>query len=136
VSAQASTAGDALPRFAARLLAITAANAGGAVYGAIMVGVLLAAEDASHVGYAATTEAATIVILLYLLTNLYSHTLGARLQRREPLNRSLLWRSCLHELPIVEGALVPFVVLLRDEVRGTSACRSLPASSSGSCSSA
>lgn len=113
MSAQASTAGDdRLPRFAGRLLAITAANAAGAVYGAIMVGVLLAAEDARHVGYAATIEAATIVILLYLLTNLYSHTLGARLQRREPLNQSLLWRSCLHELPIVEGALVPFLVLL------------------------
>jgi hypothetical protein len=113
VLSQAPTSSDArLLRFAAWLLDVTTANAAGAVYGAMMVGVLLAAEDARHEGYPATIEAATIVMLLYLLTNLYAHTLGVRLQRREALNPSLLWRSCLHELPLVEGALVPFFVLL------------------------
>ncbi len=55
-----------LPRLASWLLDVTTANAGGAVYGAVMVGVLLAAEDARHEGYPATLEAAAIVLLLYL----------------------------------------------------------------------
>lgn len=101
-----------LPRLGRWLLDVTTANAGGAVYGAVMIGVLLAAEDAGHVGYPATIEAAAIVLLLYWLTNLYAHALGFRLRRREPLNLRLLWRSCLYELPIVEGALVPVLVLL------------------------
>ncbi len=101
-----------LPRFGAWLLDVTTANAGGAVYGAVMIAVLLAAEDALHEGYPATIEAAAIVLAVYWLTNLYAHALGARLQRREPLNLKLLWHSCLHELPILEGALVPVVVLL------------------------
>lgn len=113
VSSQPSAASHTRPsRFAAWLLDVTTANAAGAVYGAIMVGVLLATEDANREGYAATVEAATVVMLLYLLTNLYADTLAARLQRRERLTPTLLWRSCLHELPIVEGGLIPFLVLL------------------------
>lgn len=101
-----------LPHFASRLVEVTTANAGRAIYGAVMVGVLFAAEDARREGYAATIEAAAIVLLLYWLMNLYTHALGIRLQRRESLNLKLLWHSCLYELPIIEGALVPVVVLL------------------------
>jgi len=88
------------------------ANAGGAVYGAIMIGVLFAAEDSSGVGYPATVAAATTVVALYWLTNLYAHSLGSRLESRERLHPRLLWRSCVHELPTVEGALLPIAVLL------------------------
>jgi hypothetical protein len=77
-----------------------------------MVGVLLAAEDARHEGYAATFEAAVIVLALYWLTGLYTHSLGVRLRNREPLNAKLVWHSCVYELPIVEGALVPILALL------------------------
>ena len=65
-----------LTRFGAWLVDITTANAGAAVYGAVMIGVLFAAEDARHEGYPATLEAA------------------------------------VHELPVVEGALIPVLVLL------------------------
>ncbi len=101
-----------LQRFGTWLIGVTTANAGGAVYGAIMIGVLFAAEDSSHEGYPATIEAAAVVLVLYWLTNLYTHTLGIRLEKRQPLTLKLLWNSCLHELPIVEGALIPLVVLL------------------------
>jgi hypothetical protein len=99
-------------RFAAWLLDVTMANAGGAVYGAAMVGVLLAAEDALHAGYPATLEAAAVVLVLYWLASLYSHGLGLRLQRRERLNARILWHSCVYELPMLEGAFVPVLVLL------------------------
>ena len=100
------------PRVGAWLVDVAAANAGRAVYGAVMVGVLLAAENARHEGYPATIEAAVIVLVLYWLTSFYTHALGERLQRRESLNATLLWRSCIHELPVMEGALIPVLVLL------------------------
>lgn len=74
--------------------------------------VLLAAENARHAGYPATIEAAVVVLVLYWLTSFYTHALGERLQRRESLNAALLWRSCIHELPVMEGALIPVLVLL------------------------
>ena len=101
-----------LPRRGGRLVDVVLTHAGGAVYGAVMVGVLLASEDARAEGYGATIEAAVVVLALYWLTNLYAHTLGERLQRREHLHMKLLWRSCVHELPTVEGALIPVLVLL------------------------
>ncbi len=88
------------------------ANAGGAVYGLMMVGIMLAAEDARRVGYPATIEAATVVLVLYWLTSFYAHTLGVRLQRGEALDWRIMWRGCVYELPILEGALVPFLVLI------------------------
>jgi hypothetical protein len=91
---------------------VTAANAGDAVYGGLMIGVLLAAEDARHAGYPATIEGAAIVLALYWLTRLYAQTLGMRLRGREPLSVSLFWRSCVHELPIIEGAAIPVLALL------------------------
>jgi hypothetical protein len=101
-----------LSRTAGRLLTIAMNNAGEAVYGAVMVGVLLAAENAPHVGYAATFEAAVIVLAIYLLTRLYTHSLGDRLRAREPLNAALVWHSCVHELPVLEGALIPVLALI------------------------
>jgi hypothetical protein len=101
-----------LLRSVAWLIDVTMANAGGAVYGAAMVGILLAAEDARHEGYPATIEAAAVVLVFYWLGSLYAHGLGVRLQRRERLNAGLLWRSCVYELPLLEGALLPVLVLL------------------------
>jgi hypothetical protein len=89
-----------------------AANAGGAVYGTLLVGIMFAAEEARHAGYPATIEAATVVLVVYWLTSFYAHTLGVRLQRREPLDWRLICRGCLYELPILEGAVVPLLVLI------------------------
>jgi hypothetical protein len=99
-------------RAAGWFLTVALANAGEAVYGAVMIGVLLAAEDARREGYPATIEAAAVVLGLYLLTHLYTHTLGMRLRSGEPLSATLLWRGCIHELPTLEGALVPVLALL------------------------
>ena len=90
----------------------TAENVEGAVYGAVVIGVLFAAEDAAGVGYVETVEAAVLVLVLYWLTGFYAHELAVRVQRREPVNLRLIWRSCLHELSIIEGGLIPVLALL------------------------
>jgi hypothetical protein len=95
-----------------RFLDATAENVEGAVYGTVMIGVLFAVEDSTHETYAETVEAAVIILLLYLLTHLYAHYLGMRLRAREPLSSKLLWRSVLHQLPILQGAVIPVLALL------------------------
>ncbi len=72
--------GERLARAAGWLLTVAADNAGAAVHGAVMIGVLFAAEDARHEGYPATIEAAAVVLALYWLMNLYTHTLGVHLR--------------------------------------------------------
>ncbi len=94
------------------LLKLAADNAGGAVYGTVLVGVLLAAEDSRHEGYPETIAAAAIMLALYWAMSFYTHTLGERLLTNEPLNATLVWRTCAHELPIIEGALIPVLALL------------------------
>jgi hypothetical protein len=93
-------------------------NAGGAVYGTVMVGVLLAAADTHREGYPETIGAAVVVLALYWLMSLYTHTLGNRLRTGGRLNLKLLWHSCAHELAIVEGAFVPVLALLIAWVAG------------------
>jgi prepilin signal peptidase PulO-like enzyme (type II secretory pathway) len=119
-----SHAADAAPgrlrRVIAWLVKVTVDNAGGAVYGTIMIGVLFAAEDAESIGYTDAVAAAVIVLVLYWLTNLYTYTLGTRLRTGEPLSAAVFWRSLVHELPIVEGALVPLLVLLGAWAAGAS----------------
>jgi hypothetical protein len=99
---------------------VAAGNAEGAVYGAVLIGVLFASEDARRVGYPKTIAAAAVVLALYWLTSFYAHNLGARLQTREPVNRGLLWRSCVHELTIIEGGFIPVVALLVAWIAGAS----------------
>lgn len=94
------------------LLSVAASNAEGAVYGAIMIGVLLAAEDAKRETYGETIGAAVLVAALYWMTALYTYTLGARLSKPEPLDPRLIRRGVMHELPVLEGAVTPLAVLL------------------------
>jgi hypothetical protein len=101
-----------LRRAADHLLDLAAQNVEGAVYGTVMIGVLFAAEDSKRETYADTVEAALIVLLLYVLTHVYAHFLGMRLRAREPLTAKVLWRSIIHQLPILEGAVVPVLALL------------------------
>jgi amino acid permease len=95
-------------------------NAEGALYGVMLVGVLLAAEDAHHETYAETIAVAAIVIGIYWWARIYTHVLGVRLDTREPLGRELIWRSAVHELPVVEGASVQVLVLLVAWITGVS----------------
>lgn len=107
-------------RVAAWLAAAAAGNAEGAVYGAVMIGVLLAAEDGRQETYAETIGATAIVVVLYWMTSLYTHILGIRLRTHEPLNGPLIRRSLVHEFPVLEGAVVPVVVLVLAWLTGVS----------------
>lgn len=81
------------------------------MYGAVMIGVLFAAEDARHETYSDTIIASLIVLVLYWALSLYTHMLGDRLLTQESLSLDLIGRGCLHEIPIVEGAAGPVIVL-------------------------
>ena len=107
-------------RAAAWLASLAAENAEGAVYGVLLIGVLLATEDAHHETYGETIGAMSIVVVLYWLTRLYTHVLGVRLHTQEPLGRTLVWRSAVHELPVIEGAVTQMIVLLLAWATGVS----------------
>ncbi len=77
-----------------------------------MIGVLLASEDARHETYGETIAAVSTVVALYWVTRLYTHLLGVRLRTKEPLGPTLIWRSAVHELPVVEGAVTQLIVLV------------------------
>lgn len=107
-------------RTAAWLVATSVGNAEGAVYGALLIGILLAAEDAHRETYAETIGATTIVLVLYWLTDLYTRVLGVRLRTQERLARPVIRRIVVHELPVIEGGIVPVVVLVLAWATGAS----------------
>jgi hypothetical protein len=99
-------------RAAAWLAAVAADNAEGAVYGVLLIGVLLATENTRHETYGETMAAVAVVVALYWVTRLYTHLLGVRLRTKEPLGPTLIWRSAVHELPVIEGAVTQMIVLV------------------------
>lgn len=107
-------------RAAAWFVAAAAGNAEGAVYGALMIGVLLAAEDARRETYAETIGATAVVLVIYWLSHLYATILGVRLRTSEPLDAGVLRKSALHELPVMEGGVAPLLVLAVAWVGGAS----------------
>lgn len=107
-------------RAAARLVGVAAQNAGGAVYGTVTIGVMLAAEDARRAGYPETIGAAVIVLTLYWLMSFYTYSLGLRLRTRGKLDVTLFRQSAAHELAIIEGAFIPVLALLVAWVLGAS----------------
>ena len=107
-------------RAAAWFAAVSLDNAEGAVYGALMIGVLLAAEDAGRETYAETIAATAVVLLIYWFVHLYTYVLGVRLRTSEQLDRALLRKSALHELPVMEGGIAPLLVLAVGWVGGAS----------------
>jgi hypothetical protein len=87
-------------------------NAGGLVYGTILVATLLSAESARQETYAKTVGAVAITLLAYWLTIAYSEFAGERLERGERFEYGGFARTAVHELTFLYGAAVPLVVLL------------------------
>jgi len=87
-------------------------NAGGLVYGTILVATLLAAESAVRETYARTVSAVVLALFAYWLTIAYSHYAGERLEREEGFEAREFGRTAVREMTLLVGATVPLVVIL------------------------
>jgi len=105
--------------WAKRLLTLLLENPGDAVYGAIAVGALLAAETPRRETYARTVAAVVITLVLYWLAHSYADLVGERLRSGAGLSARRLLATMLHELPILIGAAIPLGTLLILWIAGT-----------------
>jgi hypothetical protein len=87
-------------------------NPSGTVYGVILIGALLAAEEGLHETYFDTFVSALIATGVYWLAHAYATGLGRRLALHEQLTPGVLWRALAHDWALVRGAAVPLLVLL------------------------
>ena len=87
-------------------------NAGGVVYGAILVGALLAAESGHHDTYGEAIASGFTAAAVFWLLHAYASALGLRVARQERLTAAVLARSLGHEWAIMPGAAVPLLVLV------------------------
>jgi hypothetical protein len=88
------------------------ANPSGAVYGAIVIGALLAAESGEHETFLDTAASAAIATALYWLAHGYATMLGRRLSDHERLTAGALVRALAHDWALVRGAAIPLLALL------------------------
>ncbi|MBV9006304.1 MAG: hypothetical protein JOZ98_19530 [Solirubrobacterales bacterium] len=91
---------------------ITSERVFGLVYGAIAVGVLLAAEDAADTTFAETVGSVAIALVLYWLAHSYALLTSRRLRKGEKLTLRGLAEAMLAELWIVAGAAEPLIALI------------------------
>ena len=87
-------------------------NPGGLVYGTILIAALLAAENAKAEGYADTIAGVAVAELVYWLALSYSEFAGHRVTEGGAFNLKGFWRSAEHEIAVVQGAVVPVLVLI------------------------
>ncbi len=96
----------------------TADTAGGVVYGAILVGALLAAESGHHDSYGQTIASGFTAAAVFWLLHAYASALGRRVARQERLTAGVLVRSLGHEWAIMPGAAIPLLALVIAWVAG------------------
>ena len=88
------------------------ADAGGLVYGTIVVATLLAAESARSETYGKTIGAVVLAMLTYWLAVAYSHYSGERLEQEEGFKPAAFARVAIGELTLLLGALPPLLAVL------------------------
>jgi hypothetical protein len=87
-------------------------NPGGAVYGIITIGALLAAESGAHETYPETVGSAALATMLYWFAHSYADVLGLRLSEEQSIGGGRLWQTFVRDWAIVRGASVPLLALL------------------------
>jgi hypothetical protein len=87
-------------------------NPGGAVYGTITIGALMAAETGQRETYVETIVAVLIALLLYWLAHAYATLTGQRLTEGTKLTPEALVHELIHELSMLAGAAVPLLTVL------------------------
>jgi hypothetical protein len=102
-------------------------NLGGAVYGTILVGALLAAESSGRETYGETIGGVAVAIVLYWLAHAYATLTGERLRQRTRLTARGLAAQLVSELPMLVGAAVPLLVVIVADLAGASLATALTA---------
>ena len=87
-------------------------NAGGLVYGTIIVATLLAAESARSETYGKTVGAVALAMLTYWLVVSYSHYSGERLEQEQGFSWSSFARTAVGELTLLAGAVPPLLAVV------------------------
>jgi hypothetical protein len=87
------------------------------VYGAIIVGALLAAEAGAHETYGATVLASILATVLSWLAHSYAVVLGERLEGGERIG---VVGPMISERALLRGAVVPLAILLISWAAGLS----------------
>jgi hypothetical protein len=87
-------------------------NPGGAVYGLITLGALLAAESGLRDTYPETIGSAALAVVLYWFAHSYSDVLGLRLAEHESFSWGELWQTFSRDWAIAKGASPPLLVLV------------------------
>ncbi len=98
---------------------VPAENPSGAVYGAIFIGALLAAESGLHESYLDTLLSAVLATAVNLLAHSYAGALGQRLDGGERLTGRALLRAVRHDRSIMQGAVPPITVVVVAWITGS-----------------
>jgi hypothetical protein len=87
-------------------------NPTGVIYGAIVIGALLAAESGLHETYPEAVGSMAIAACTYWLADAYAAVLGRRLATNAPLTPRALSRALASNWAVVRGATIPLLVIL------------------------
>ncbi len=87
-------------------------DAGGLVYGTIVVATLLAAESARSETYGKTVGAVVLAMLTYWLVVAYSHYAGERLEHEQRFKWGGFARTAADQLRLLIGSLPPLIAVL------------------------
>ena len=87
-------------------------NPGGLVYGTILIATLISAESAKAQRYGGSLAGIVLAELVYWMALSYSEFTGERAASGEPFELRGFWRSAKHELAVIQGGIVPFLVIL------------------------
>ena len=111
---------SAAPADAARRQVLSAtSNAGAAIYGLIIVSVLLAAESARRETYLKTVLAVLLTLVLYWLAHSYADLVSWQVREGRRLTMASFVWTMVHEVPLLAGAAVPLVTVLLAWVLGS-----------------
>jgi hypothetical protein len=87
-------------------------NAGGIVYGTIVVATLLAAESPQSESYATTVGGVVLAMVTYWLAVTYAHYSGERIEQQQGFKYEGFARSAVTELSLLLGAVPELAAVL------------------------
>lgn len=81
------------------------------VYGTLSTGIVLAAENPRHEGYAKVLVAVAVTVLVYWLCHAYAYALGKRLEQQRPLRAAAVGHALVTKAGVLVGALAPIGIV-------------------------